>query len=150
MDLLIGKGVVALNIIPDRNWNIADPDTRRLKVAKLHEIVRIAAELRSAAQRRHRDERPGNKLVDDFDVPEMAPVRQAFLDGAHFIYGHTVMQRALGLGYQSEWAQAHLPTRRERNAFYTAVGYRIPPGVEGQALLRTLGPQPGPTAILNN
>ena len=55
---------------------------------------------------------PGNKLVDDFDVPEMAPVKQAFLDGAHFIYGHTVMQRALGLGYQSEWAQTHLPTRR--------------------------------------
>ena len=74
---------------------------------------------------------PGNKLVDDFDVPEMAPVKQAFLDGAHFIYGHTVMQRALGLGYQSEWAQANLPTRRERNDFYTTVGYRVPP--EAQA-----------------
>ena len=67
---------------------------------------------------------PGNKLVDDFDVPEMAPVKQAFLDGAHFIYGHTIMQRALGLGYQSEWAQAHLPTRRERNAFLH--GCRLP------------------------
>jgi hypothetical protein len=81
---------------------------------------------------------PGNKLVDDFDVPEMAPVKQAFLNGAYFIYGHTVMQRALGLGYQSEWAQAHLPTRRERNAFYTAVGYRVPPGREGLAKLRAL------------
>ena len=30
------------------------------------------------------------------------------------------MQRALGLGYQSEWAQAHLPTRRERNDFLHA------------------------------
>ena len=49
---------------------------------------------------------PGNKLVDDFDAPELAPMRQAFLDGAHFIYGHTVMQRTLGLGYQSAWAQA--------------------------------------------
>ena len=48
---------------------------------------------------------PGKKLVDDFDAPELAPVRQAFLDGAHFIYGHTVMQRAVGLGYQSEWAR---------------------------------------------
>ena len=82
---------------------------------------------------------PGNKLVDDFDVPEMAPVKQAFLDGAHFIYGHTVMQRALGLGYQSEWAQAHLPTRRERNDFYTAVGYRVPPGAAGLARLRGAG-----------
>ena len=83
---------------------------------------------------------PGNKLVDDFDVPEMAPVKQAFLDGAHFIYGHTVMQRALGLGYQSEWAQTHLPTRRERNDFYTTVGYRVPPGTDGLARLRELAP----------
>ena len=56
LDLLIGQGAVALNIIPDRNWNIADPETRQLKVTKLHEIVRIAAELRPAAERRHRDE----------------------------------------------------------------------------------------------
>ena len=70
----------------------------------------------------------GQKLVDDFDVPELAPVRQAFLDGAHFIYGHTVLQRALGLGYQSRWAQMQLPSRRERNKFYTAVGYCVQPG----------------------
>ena len=41
LDLLIGKGVVALNIIPDRNWNLADPETRQLKVAKLYEIVAL-------------------------------------------------------------------------------------------------------------
>ena len=36
LELLIGKGVVALNVIPDRNWNIPDPELRRLKVGKLH------------------------------------------------------------------------------------------------------------------
>jgi hypothetical protein len=46
------------------------------------------------------------------------------------------MQRALGLGYQSEWAQTHLPTRRERNDFYTTVGYRVPPGNARLAVLR--------------
>jgi hypothetical protein len=91
---------------------------------------------------------PGNKLVDDFDVSEMVPVKQAFLDGAHFIYGHTVMQRALGLGYQSEWAQKHLPTRRERNAFYTVVGYRVTPGSEGLAKLRGLDPSRPPDELL--
>jgi hypothetical protein len=138
LDLLIGQGAVALNIIPDRNWNIADPETRQLKVTKLHEIVRIAAARDLPINVGTEMNAPGNKLVDDFDVPEMAPVKQAFLNGAYFIYGHTVMQRALGLGYQSEWAQAHLPTRRERNAFYTAVGYRVPPGREGLAKLRAL------------
>ena len=91
---------------------------------------------------------PGNKLVDDFDVPEMAPVKQAFLDGAHFIYGHTAMQRALGLGYQSAWAQEHLPARRERNALYTAVGYQVPPGEAGLTRLRGLDPALAPDAIL--
>ena len=140
LDLLIGQGAVALNIIPDRNWNIADPETRQLKVAKLHEIVRIAAARDLPINVGTEMNAPGNKLVDDFDVPEMAPLKQAFLDGAHFIYGHTVMQRALGLGYQSAWAQANLPTRRERNDFYTAVGYRVPPGADGLVRLRGLDP----------
>jgi hypothetical protein len=70
-------------------------------------------------------------MVDDFGALEMAPVRRAFLDGAMFVYGHTVAQRALGIGYQSDWARAHLPTRRERNAFYTKLGRRVPPGLAG-------------------
>ena len=147
IDLLIGQGAVALNIVPDRNWNIADPETRPLKVTKLHEIVRIAAARDLPLNVGTEMNAPGNKLVDDFDVPEMAPA-QAFLDGAHFIYGHTVMQRALGLGYQSEWAQAHLPTRRERNAFYTAMGYRVPPGEGGLTRLRGLGPGLLPDQLL--
>jgi len=148
LDLLIGQGAVALNIIPDRNWNIADPETRQLKVAKLHEIVRIAAARDLPINVGTEMNAPGNKLVDDFDVPEMAPLKQAFLDGAHFIYGHTVLQRALGLGYQSEWAQAHLPTRRERNDFYTTVGCRVPPGADGLVRLRGLDPALAADAIL--
>jgi len=146
--LLIGQGAVALNIIPDRNWNIADPETRQLKVAKLHAIVRIAGALDLPLNVGTEMNAPGNKLVDDFDVPEMAPVKQAFLDGAHFIYGHTVMQRALGLGYQSAWAQAHLPGRRERNAFYTAVGRRVPPGEAGLTKLRGSDSDRPPTTLL--
>jgi len=60
----------------------------------------------------------GQKLVDDFDVPELGPVRKAFMDGAHFVYGHTVLQRALGLGYQSQWAHTHLPSGASAQ-FYT-------------------------------
>ncbi|MCX7668854.1 MAG: hypothetical protein N2439_02120 [Anaerolineae bacterium] len=148
MELLIGQGAVALNIIPDRNWNIADPDVRALKVRKLHEIVALAEQLDLPINVGTEMNAPGNKLVDDFDVPEMAPLRQAFLDGAHFIYGHTIMQRALGLGYQSDWARRHLPTRRERNAFYRAVGYRAAPGKATMARLRELDPTGSPEAIL--
>lgn len=138
LNLLIGKGVVALNIIPDRNWNIADPETRRLKVQNLYDVVRLARELALPLNVGTEMNSFGQKLADDFDAPELAPVRKPFMDGAHFIYGHTVLQRTLGLGYQSEWAETHLPSRRERNDFYTRVGYQVPPGKAGMARLKRL------------
>ena len=149
LDLLIGKGVVALNIIPDRNWNIADPEIRRVKVQNLYHVVRLAQELALPLNVGTEMNSFGQKLVDDFDAPELAPARQAFLDGAHFIYGHTVMHRALGLGYQSEWAEAHLPSRRERNDFYTRVGYHMPPGKASIAQVRQLDPTISPVDILS-
>jgi len=137
--LLIDKGVVALNIVPDRNWNIADPEARQVKVRNLYAVVELATALDLPLNVGTEMNKAGLKLVDDFEAPELAPVRQAFLDGAMFIYGHTVAQRALGIGYQSAWAQAELPTRAERNAFYTALGRRVPPGRAGLERLRQIG-----------
>lgn len=148
LELLIGKGVVALNIIPDRNWNIADPPTRQLKLQKLYEVVELAQNLDLPLNIGTEMNAYGQKLVDDFDAPELAPVRQAFMDGAFFIYGHTVAQRALGLGYQSHWANMHLPTRRKRNAFYTELGRRVEPGAAGLAQLKQLPPDVSPADIL--
>ena len=90
----------------------------------------------------------GQKLVDDFDAPELAPVREAFLDGAYFIYGHTVAQRTLKLGYQSDWAKTYLPSRRERNKFYTQVGYKVAPGKASMDQLRQLSLAMSPSDIL--
>lgn len=148
LGLLIDQGVVALNIIPDRNWNLADPEERQRKVQQLYAVVRLADALDLPLNVGTEMNSPGNKLMDDFDAPELAPVRQAFLDGAHFIYGHTAMQRGLGLGYQSAWAQTHLPTRRQRNEFYTRIGYATPPGVAGLALLRQMDPAMTPDDVL--
>jgi hypothetical protein len=148
LELLIGEGVAALNIVPDRNWNLADPEMRRLKSSKLHEIVEKAADHALPLNIGTEMNAPGNRLVDDFDAPELVPIRQAFLDGAHFIYGHTAMQRALRLGYGSDWARAHLPARSDRNAFYTAVGVRVAPGAQGLAALRDLGPARSPAELL--
>jgi len=149
LDLLIAKGVVALNIIPDRNWNIADPEMRRLKVQNLYHVVRLAQELALPLNVGTEMNSFGQKLIDDFDAPELAPVRRAFLDGAHFIYGHTILERTLGLGYQSEWARVHLPSRRERNDFYTEVGYRVPPGKASMAWLKQLDSSMSPGDILS-
>jgi hypothetical protein len=146
--LLIGKGVVALNVVPDRNWNIPDPEERRLKVQNLYRVVELAQELALPLNVGTEMNSFGQKLVDDFDAPELAPVREAFLDGAYFVYGHTALQRALGLGYYSEWAQARLPSRRERNGFYASVGRLVPPGAAGEAWLTRLGTEMSPVQVL--
>ncbi|UCC61487.1 MAG: hypothetical protein JSV36_11795 [Anaerolineae bacterium] len=150
LELLIGKGVVALNIIPDRNWNVADPETRRLKVQNLYHVVQVAQKLDLPLNVGTEMNSFGQKLVDDFDAPELAPVRQAFVEGAHFIYGHTIMHRVLGCGYQSDWAQAHLPSRRQRNTFYMKIGRLIPPGQQGIARLRQLAPGLSPAEVLSS
>jgi hypothetical protein len=150
LELLVGKGSVALNVIPDRNWNVADPETRRLKVKNLYDVVQLAQEFALPLNVGTEMNSFGQKLIDGFDAPELAPVRRAFIDGAYFVYGHTVLQRALGLGYQSEWARAHLPSRRERNDFYTKAGYQVPPGKEGLARLKQLDTTMSPADILSN
>ena len=150
LDLLIGKGVVALNIVPDRNWNIADPEIKRIKLQKLYEIVELAQRFDLPLNVGTEMNAPGNRLVDDFAAPELNPVREAFLDGAAFIYGHTVMHRVLGLGYQSEWARAHFPTRKMRNGFYTQVGRHLSPGQEKLSNLKATTHTIEPDVILSH
>ena len=140
LEFLIAKGVVALNIVPDRNWNIADLKVRRRKVQNLYRVVELARELDLPLNVGTEMNSFGQKTMDDFDAPELAPVRQAFMDGAYFAYGHTIMQRLLGLGCQSEWAQSSLPTRRQRNEFYMELGRLVSPGPAGLARLRLSRP----------
>jgi hypothetical protein len=149
LDLLISKGAAALNIVPDRNWNLSDPQERRLKVQNLYAVADLAGKLDLPLNVGTEMNSPGQKLVDDFEAPELAPLRQAFLDGADFIYGHTVLQRALGLGYQSGWAMTHLPARRERNAFYTQAGRAALPGPAGVLRLKSLNSDLSPVKVLD-
>jgi len=148
LGVMIDKGAVALNIVPDRNWNVSDPELKRIKLQHLYDVVGLAEKLSLPLNVGTEMNSPGQKIIDDFDVPELAPVRQAFLDGAHFAYGHTVMQRVLGLGYHSAWARTHLPGRRQRSEFYTRIGYLIPPGERGQAQLRSWGTDMSPEQML--
>jgi len=149
LGFLIDRGVVALNIVPDRNWNIADPALRAHRVGNLYRVVELARELDLPLNVGTEMNSFGQKQVDDFDAPALAPVRQAFIDGAYVIYGHTVLQRALGRGYLSGWAQTHLPGRRERNDFYRQVGRLMPPGPKGTAPLQRLQARQSPQEILS-
>ena len=147
---LIANGVVIANIVPDRNWNLKDPAQKALKLQKLYDYVQMCRDLDLPLNIGTEMNSPGNKLMDDFDVPEIAPVRQDFLDGAYMIYGHTVMQRFSGMGYQSAWAQSAMSTRKERNDFYTKVGKAVETGVKGQAKIAKLKQTMSPGDIVRN
>ena len=148
LGLGIEKGVVALNIIPDRNWNIADPEQKRVKLKNLYDVVTLAGKLDLPLNIGTEMNAFGNKLIDDFDTQELRPVRKPFIDGAYFIYGHTMAQRAGGLGYQSEWAKTNMTSRAERNAFYTRLGYGLVPGKRGISQLRAFSESSLPEQVL--
>ena len=148
LDLWLARGVAVLNIIPDRNWNIADPESRALKVRKLHEIARLAAERDLPLIAGTEMNAPGQKRVDDFDAPELAPLHAAFMEGGYMVYGHTVLQRALALGWGSEWARELLPGRRQCNAFFAQVGRLAEPGEGLACCLEALAHAPSPAQVL--
>ncbi len=136
LDYFLGLGCLVLNIIPDRNWNIADPKAKALKAAKLAEIVAAAKRRALPFSIGTEMNNTGQKFVDTFDAPEMAPYAADFRDGAYVIYGHTLLQRALGMGRVSPWAKAEFGLDRAKaNAFYLEVGRKgFPPRAAREAL----------------
>jgi len=148
LGFLVEKGAGVVNIIPDRNWNIADDASKKKKLAKLYEVVDLAAQMDLPILVGTEMNSFGQKMVDDLAVPELQPLRKTFKAGAQFIFGHTVMQRAFGLGYQSNWAKAHYPKCAQRNVFYQQVGQFTQPGRSGIERLSRLGDQPEPGDVL--
>jgi len=136
---MMSKSVSVIKIIPDRNWNITDLIAKREKLQNLFHVVQLANEMNLPVIVGTEMNSFGQKLVDDFDAPELAPVRDTFLDGAYFLYGHTFLERCWGLGYQSEWALDHFSDRLLKNEFYRRIGRLISPNI---AASKNIGPLP--------
>jgi len=81
---------------------------------------------------------PGHQWVDDLNLPTLAPLKQSFMDGAYFLYGHTMLSRYANLGYLSGWSQDQFKDRRSRNSFYTRVGASLPNTNESRDVLQSL------------
>jgi hypothetical protein len=140
LGLLMDKGVAAINIIPDRNWNIADERAKAVKLEKLYHVVDLADALDLPTIVGTEMNSFGQKRVDDFDAPELDPVNEQFIKGAYFLYGHTRMELLWRMGYQSQFSQEHLTDRKKKNAFYEAVGRLIPPTVDLEHIeINTIG-----------
>jgi hypothetical protein len=123
LDFFMDKGAACLNIVPDRNWNLPDPEERKRKVSKLHQIVR-------EAEKRHipiivgtEMNKNGQGFTDDFFAEAMLPVRDAFLKGARIMTGHTLMRRTLGIGLLSDIARERFgKDLARRNGFFEEIG----------------------------
>ena len=48
----------------------------------------------------------------------------------------------------SQWVKKHLPSRKEKNAFFTRIGRLVPPGTDGLARLKSLDMNLGPEEVL--
>ena len=126
MDLQAASGVCAINIVPDRNWNIADPEVKALKVAKLHEIVQKADARGWPIQIGTEPNAPGLKFVDDLDCEALAPCYESFLRGTRILYGHTVDLAQGGTGYAA--AGDRFASVEEKNAYFEKLGAESAPG----------------------
>jgi len=122
LDLHAAAGTAALNIIPDRNWNIGNPETKKVKVRNLYDIVKRAGDRHLPLVVGTEMNAPGQKFVDDFDTAELALVRDPMLYGSDVLVGHSVAVLAGQPGYASDWASERFQTVAEKNDHFAARG----------------------------
>lgn len=140
LECLRSKGAAAVNIIPDRNWNVKDPQDRAVKQANLAGLVAAADALRMPINIGTEMNRQGLPFVDDLDGEALRPHRASFLRGAHIMVGHSLLLRYAGCPYTGARAEAEFADLTARNDAFERVG-RLPPLTEAQAReLEDMGP----------
>ena len=127
LDVMLKGGVAAVNIIPDRNWNITDPAVKKTKLDHLYRFVDLARSHDLPISAGTEMNAYGQRFVDDFDAPELRPLTPLFLEGAHIFYAHTILQPHAAMGYLSDWAKRSFASVKEKNAFFKHVGEVVDP-----------------------
>ena len=124
LEISMNTGVAAVNLIPCRNFT---PGVKDQKLANLNHIVELAESLDLPIVVGTEMNSPGLKFVDDFRSEELAPLAGIFLKGAHIVYAHSVLQKQLGLGYVSKWAENNFLKTADKNDFYENLGKDLNP-----------------------
>ncbi|UCF00407.1 MAG: hypothetical protein JSV82_04910 [Planctomycetota bacterium] len=127
VEVAMGAGAMAINIIPDRNYT---PGVKDQKLENLYQVVELAEKLHLPVVVGTEMNSIGQKFVDDFDSQELSPLLGVFLKGAYIIYAHSVLQQRAGLGYTSNWSKKHFQGIAEKNEFFQRFGGLIQPEKE--------------------
>ena len=122
LDLHESCGCALFNLIPDRNWNFADPEVKAKKVAAMHKMI-------DCCIRRHMPvfvgtemNAFGQKLVDTFSEPSLAVYMDAFVQGAAIVTAHTILAPQ-GRGFLSEWSKKQFGNDKQaRNEWFAEFG----------------------------
>ena len=142
----VGKstGVVAFNVIPDRNYTPGSPDE---KLKNLQDVIALTEELDLPLVGGTEMNSPGQKLVDSFETEELSAVHHVFLRGARIFHAHSTLQKFGGMGYLSDWAQAHFSHTKAKNDFFDQFGEIFSP--RGDARLQdSLNSEKAPEEVL--
>ncbi len=122
LDLMTDKGCAALNIIPDRNWNLKKPEEAARKQAKLDEIVKACVKRDLPINIGTEMNKGGLPFVDDITGPVLKRYASEFIQGMNLMVGQTLLGVYAHAPYLGERAEAEFRDIRARNAFYAAVG----------------------------
>ena len=140
LECMRGKGAAALNIIPDRNWNIAGPEARDAKRANLAAVVEAAEDMGLPINIGTEMNKRGLPFVDDLQGEVLKLYREPFLRGARIMVGHATLLRYAGFSYVGAAAEAELSSVAEKNTFFEAVGALPPLAVDTAKKLEDMGP----------
>ena len=127
LDVAMSSGAAAINVIPDRNYTAG---AKGEKLQNLYQVVELAQKLHLPVVEGTEMNSPGQKFVDNFDTPELAPLVPVFLSGAHIVYAHSVLQQKCGLGYTSDWAGKNFKSAADKNEFFQELGNTLEPQYE--------------------
>ncbi len=141
LDCLAAKGCAGLNIIPDRNWNIKDPEQADVKRAHLAAMVNAAAKRAMPVNIGTEMNKDGLPFHDDINGPVLKEWRALFMEGAQVMIGHTLLARYAGFGYLDEAAGTEYPSLEDRNRFFAAVGALPPLNQSTANMLEDSGPE---------
>lgn len=140
LECLMAKGVAAVNIIPDRNWNISDPEVKAIKVQKMAEYVKAARDLKLPINVGTELNSFGLPFVDNFEVEPMLPHWEAFLEGALVMIGQSRFARYADFSYCGEAAKSEFGDDVDAKiALFRKLGELDVPGAATRQKLEEIG-----------
>ena len=122
LDLHESYGCPLFNLIPDRNWNFADPEIKAKKVAAMHKMIDCCVRRGMPVFVGTEMNAFGQKLVDTFSEPALAKYMDVFAEGAAIVSAHTILGPQ-GKGFLSDWARRQFGgDKKARNAWFAEFG----------------------------